>query len=41
LSASVEAVLQAMTTRSGLCSAIALPITYKMRVISASSGMVP
>ena len=40
-SASVEAVLQATTTRSGACSAIALPITSTMRAISAASGWLP
>jgi hypothetical protein len=41
LSASVEAVLHATTTRSGACSAIAWPITSTMCAISAASGWLP
>ena len=40
-SASVEAVLQATTTRSGACRAIASPSTAVTRAISASSARSP
>ena len=40
-SASVEAVLQATTTRSGAWSAMALPMTSMMRAINDDSGWLP
>ena len=40
-SACTEAVLQAITTRSGECAAIKSPISAVTRAMSASSGTLP